>query len=59
LPAHSAEEEQAELQAEMEGAVLKTEAADGLTGAQRNKRAAARRYHSCHGHKTSHTTSAL
>ncbi|XP_072240848.1 pentatricopeptide repeat-containing protein 1, mitochondrial [Leuresthes tenuis] len=52
LPAQSAEEEQVELQAEMEGAVLKTEAADGLTGAQRNKRAAARRYHSRQGHKT-------
>ncbi|KAM4585420.1 pentatricopeptide repeat-containing protein 1, mitochondrial [Odontesthes bonariensis] len=55
LPAQSAEEEQPEA----EGAVPNTDAADGLTGAQRNKRAAARRYHSRHGDGTSRTASAL
>lgn len=60
MPAQSAEDEQeAELQAEMDPAVLKTEAADGLTEAQRNQRAAARRYRSCNKDKTSSSVSAL
>ncbi|XP_044046594.1 pentatricopeptide repeat-containing protein 1, mitochondrial [Siniperca chuatsi] len=46
MPAQSAEDEQAELQSETDTAVLKTEAADGLTETQRNQRAAARRYNS-------------
>ncbi|KAM9363569.1 pentatricopeptide repeat-containing protein 1, mitochondrial [Symphorus nematophorus] len=46
MPAQSAEDEQAELQSETDAAVLKTEATDGLTEAQRNQRAAARRFNS-------------
>lgn len=45
-PALSAEEEQAEQQAQSDSAVTKTEASDGLTESERNQRAAARRYNS-------------
>uniref|UniRef100_A0A1A7WYV4 Pentatricopeptide repeat domain 1 n=2 Tax=Iconisemion striatum TaxID=60296 RepID=A0A1A7WYV4_9TELE len=55
MPAQSAEEEQ--LQSEMGGVELTKE--DGLTEAQRNQRAAARRYNSRHRNKTSCTASAL
>ncbi|XP_061575860.1 pentatricopeptide repeat-containing protein 1, mitochondrial [Cololabis saira] len=48
MPVQSAEDDQSDLQSEMDDAVLKTEAADGLTQAQRNQKAAARRYHSRH-----------
>ncbi|XP_040891104.1 pentatricopeptide repeat-containing protein 1, mitochondrial [Toxotes jaculatrix] len=44
MPAQGVEDEQAELQTETSAADLKTEAADGLTQAQRNQRTAARRY---------------
>lgn len=53
MPAQSAEDEQAELQSETDAAALKTEAADGLTEAQRNQRAAARRFNSRNKDKTS------
>ncbi|XP_070779577.1 pentatricopeptide repeat-containing protein 1, mitochondrial [Enoplosus armatus] len=51
MPAQSAEDEQAELQAETDTAVLKIE--DGLTETQRNQRAAARRYNIRNKNKTS------
>ncbi|XP_029288099.1 pentatricopeptide repeat-containing protein 1, mitochondrial [Cottoperca gobio] len=53
MPAQSAVDEQAELQSEMDAAVLKTEAADGLTESERNMRGAARRYGSRNKDKTS------
>ncbi|XP_069024094.1 pentatricopeptide repeat-containing protein 1, mitochondrial [Embiotoca jacksoni] len=59
MPAQSAEEEQAGLQSETDAAVLKPEAADGVTEAQRNQRAAARRFHSHNKDKRSGTVSAL
>uniref|UniRef100_UPI0037E6FB8F pentatricopeptide repeat-containing protein 1, mitochondrial n=1 Tax=Semicossyphus pulcher TaxID=241346 RepID=UPI0037E6FB8F len=46
MPAQSAEDKQAELQAETDADVLKTEAADGLTENHRNQKAAARRFNS-------------
>lgn len=51
MPAQDAEDEQAAPQPETDAAVLKTEAADGPTEAQRNQRAAARRYGSLNKHK--------
>ncbi|KAK2817304.1 hypothetical protein Q5P01_025495 [Channa striata] len=59
MPAWSSEEEQAELQREMSAAPLTTDAEDGLMKAQRNQRAAARRYHSRNKDKTDSTLSAL
>ncbi|KAM4594477.1 pentatricopeptide repeat-containing protein 1, mitochondrial [Fundulus diaphanus] len=53
LPAQSAEEEQSALQSATDVAVQEKEAADGLTEAQRNQRAAVRRY-SRHRDKASH-----
>lgn len=44
MPAQSAEDHQADLKSEADVRGLKTEAADGLTAAQRNQRAAARRF---------------
>lgn len=59
VPAQSADDVQAELQLQRDTAVLKTEAEDGLTEAERNQRAAARRYHSRNKDKTICTASAL
>lgn len=59
LPAQSSDEEQLELQSQTDGAVMKTEAADGLTEAQRNQRAAAGRYKSRHRDKASRAMPAL
>lgn len=56
MPAQSAEDEQAELQSETDSAVLKTEAADGLTKRERNQKAAARRYKSHNKDKKSSAT---
>lgn len=58
LPAQSAEEEQSALQSETEVTVREKESLDGLTEAQRNQRAAARRYYSRHGQKTRRSISA-
>ncbi|XP_040003168.1 pentatricopeptide repeat-containing protein 1, mitochondrial [Xiphias gladius] len=55
MPAQDAESERAELQTETDAAELKTEAADGLVQAQRNQKAAARRYNSRNRDKTSTT----
>ncbi|KAL6110981.1 ptcd1 [Pungitius sinensis] len=44
MPAQSAEDDQADARPETEAEGRKTEAADGLTAAQRNQRAAARRF---------------
>ncbi|XP_015244989.1 PREDICTED: pentatricopeptide repeat-containing protein 1, mitochondrial-like [Cyprinodon variegatus] len=55
VPAQSAEEEQAELQSNTEVAVKENEAEYGLTDAQRNQRAAARRYNSHHRAKKNRT----
>ncbi|KAM6939469.1 pentatricopeptide repeat-containing protein 1, mitochondrial [Xenentodon cancila] len=58
MPVQSAEEDQSDLQSVMDDVVPITEAADGLTQAQRNQRAAARRYRSRHRDETSRTVSA-
>ncbi|XP_059190200.1 pentatricopeptide repeat-containing protein 1, mitochondrial [Centropristis striata] len=55
MPAQSAEDEQSEPDTDE----LKTEAADGLNKAQRNQRAAARRYKSRRKHMTSSEQAAL
>lgn len=59
MPAQSAEEPQAELRSQTDAAALTTEAADGLTEAQRNQKAAARRYHTRNRSKTSSSVSAV
>ncbi|XP_053193345.1 pentatricopeptide repeat-containing protein 1, mitochondrial [Scomber japonicus] len=60
MPAHSAEDEQAaELQAQTDSAVLKTEGGDVLTEAERKQRAAARRYNTRNKDKRSRSSSAL
>ncbi|XP_041790247.1 pentatricopeptide repeat-containing protein 1, mitochondrial [Chelmon rostratus] len=46
MPAQSVEDEEAELQSKTDSAVMKTEAADALTEAQRNQRTAATRFNS-------------
>ncbi|XP_017283424.1 pentatricopeptide repeat-containing protein 1, mitochondrial [Kryptolebias marmoratus] len=59
VPALTAEEEaQMELQSESNSVALTTDAEAGLTEAQRNQRAAARRYKSHHGGKTRQNASA-
>lgn len=50
MPAHSSDDAQVELQLQRDS--TKAEAADGLTQAERNQRAAARRYHSRNKDKT-------
>lgn len=59
MPAQSAEEEQGALQSQTDAAELRTEAADGLTEAQRNHRAAARRCHTRNRDRKSSSTSAV
>lgn len=59
MPAQSAEEEQGALQSQTDAAELRTEAADGLTEAQRNHRAAARRYHTRNRDRKSSSASAV
>lgn len=58
LPAQSTEEEQSAMQSKTEVAVREKESFEGLTEAQRNQRAAGRRYYSRHGKKTKSRVSA-
>ncbi|KAM9769641.1 pentatricopeptide repeat-containing protein 1, mitochondrial [Menidia menidia] len=53
LPAQSREDQQQ--QSELDGKAAESRVADGLTEAQRKQRAAARRYHSHHGEKRTHS----
>lgn len=59
MPAQSAEEEQGALQSQTDAAELRTEATDGLTEAQRNHRAAARRCHTRNRDRKSSSTSTV
>ncbi|XP_029002631.1 pentatricopeptide repeat-containing protein 1, mitochondrial [Betta splendens] len=59
MPAQSDDDTQVELQLQTDSALLKAEAVDGLTEAERNQRAAARRYNSRNKDKTRHIASTL